>query len=405
MKKDQNCDVDVAVLDDDVLSAKLTKETLIHIGIFKVKSYSNALPLLRGIDEAEIKPNIILCDLDMPGLDGIKFMQELGKRCYGGIVIPMSGKSEEILISSTKICRSYNLLTPGYIEKPATIKALAALINKISYLARCGYENYNPYQRSDLECALLRREFICHYQPQVDISTGGIYGYEALARWNHPSDGLIFPGGFIKNLEKFSLINEFTLQSLIPNTFQQLRRWNDADSGLKMSINISPQVLDGYEFSDFMIDQACKYGINSENIIIEITENEQTDKTSILESVTRLRLRGFNLSLDDFGMGYSSISRLNCNPYNKLKVDKSLVHNAWKDKRLQAMFESSVDVANKLKLEIIAEGIEDFNDWIYVKKSTCKIAQGYFIGKALPCSLLCEWETYWRDKHKRLGRL
>jgi EAL domain-containing protein (putative c-di-GMP-specific phosphodiesterase class I) len=131
-------------------------------------------------------------------------------------------------------------------------------------------------------------------------------------------------------------------------------------------------------------------------VVLEVTESQlMRDRRAPLEILTRLRLKRFRLSIDDFGTGHSSLAQLRDIPFDELKIDQSFVHGAWNNATVRAMFDASLGLAKQLDMEIVAEGVEDRDDWDFLRKTECDIAQGYFIARPMPAADLPEWIKSW----------
>ena len=138
---------------------------------------------------------------------------------------------------------------------------------------------------------------------------------------------------------------------------------------------------------------------------LEVTETRlMQDLRTPLEMLTRLRLKRFRLSIDDFGIGNSSLAQLRDFPFDELKIDQGFVHGAYRNEKLQTMFDSSLELARQLGMEVVAEGVEDQADWDFVRKRGCEIAQGYFIAKPMPAEELPAWIQSWHQSFQASTR-
>lgn len=237
----------------------------------------------------------------------------------------------------------------------------------------------------DMRKALDRNEFVLYYQPQVDIATGEVVALEALIRWLHPKRGLVLPSEFIPAAEETGLIvalGEWVLKTACA----QNRRWQE--QGLKpvcMAVNLSM-----YQFQqsnlDEMVDKVLQEtGYNPEYLELEITESIAMKNLDLTQDMlARLQKTGVKVSLDDFGTGYSSLNYLMRFPINSLKIDKSFMDNIVADTGNRAIAETVILLAHKLKLEVVAEGVETQNQLDYLKEINCDRAQGYLFSKPLP---------------------
>ena len=237
---------------------------------------------------------------------------------------------------------------------------------------------------SGLPRAIAENELVLHYQPQVELDSGRVVGLEALVRWQHPHDGMLFPGKFIPQAEKSRLIDRLG-EWVADNAAAQIAQWLSA--GLtppKVSINISPsQFLRGAALP--MIEQIIdKYSIPPHLLAIELTESAlMTDPKEARRTLGKFRDMGLEISIDDFGTGFSSLSSLRHYPINLLKVDQSFVRDLEHAPDACAITQTVIDLARYLGISSIAEGIENEGQFTKIKMMGCNIGQGFFFSKAL----------------------
>ena len=218
---------------------------------------------------------------------------------------------------------------------------------------------------------------------------------EALARWQHPTAGLISPARFIPLMESNRLITTLTL-SLLHHALDQISHWQQQGRMISVGINLSPVMLTEPDLPDLLIEKTRERQITPELVTLEITESSLIENTvQALETLARLKMQGFCLSIDDFGTGYSSMQQLNRIPFSELKIDRSFVHNACNDSTQRAIIEANISLAHNLKMQTVAEGIETLEDWTLLNQLNCTMAQGYFAGKPMPADELADWERQW----------
>ncbi len=262
-------------------------------------------------------------------------------------------------------------------------------------LGRNNFQFYTPAMNEEsmervriesaLRNALERNEFVLHYQPQVDLKTGKIVGMEALIRWKHPELGMVPPIRFIGIAEETGLIVQIGAW-VMRTACAQNKTWQDAGLGkLRVAVNLSarqfgaPDLIAGLEsvLADTMLDPDC--------LEIELTESLfMSDVTPAVELLHRIKSLGVNLSIDDFGTGFSSLSYLSRFPIDVLKIDRSFVADITSDANDAAIVTSIIGLAHNLKLAVIAEGVETLEQLDYLRSHGCDEIQGYFFSKPLP---------------------
>lgn len=235
----------------------------------------------------------------------------------------------------------------------------------------------------ELRKALTDGELKVYYQPQVNATTEQVVGFEALVRWEHPTDGLIFPGDFIPIAEETGLIlqlGNFVLETV----FSDLARWRaEGLRDIRISINFSALQIEQDDFIDNIVRRLKRVDLPGSCLEVEITENIiMNDLTQVIQKLRKLTRLGIKIAIDDFGTGYSSLSYLQQFPINTLKIDKSFVNSIHIDEGGTSIVNAIVAMAKGLKLNMIAEGVETVSQLEYLKELGCHEIQGFIFGKA-----------------------
>jgi EAL domain-containing protein (putative c-di-GMP-specific phosphodiesterase class I) len=250
------------------------------------------------------------------------------------------------------------------------------------------FESITP---AELEVAIRRDELDTYFQPKVDIASGRVVGIEALARWNHPHKGLIKPDSFIPMAEDHGLIGKLSDVVCI-KALEYAARLKTNGLPLNIAINLSVDSLSDLDWPEKISATLQKYGLEPSNISFEITESRLMEHLSVaLDILSRLSLKRFNLSIDDFGTGYSSMEQLQRIPFSEFKIDRAFVHGAAREASAQAILESSILLAKKLNMKVVAEGVENKEDWDLVARLGCDQVQGYYVARPMPFAQLLKW--------------
>ena len=227
-----------------------------------------------------------------------------------------------------------------------------------------------------------------HFQPQICPRTNTLFGAEALARWNHPTEGAIPPGIFIPIAEKSGLIGDVG-HWVLNEACQQARAWLDAgfDFG-HVSVNVSPIQLWQANFVQIVQGRLEAHQLEGKHLCLELTEGifVDQDETRISDILSQLRNLGVLLALDDFGSGYSSLGYLNRLPFDQLKIDRSFVANVHKDLHKAKLLLGMISLARSLGLTIVAEGAEVAEEVDLVRSAGCQAIQGYFYSRPIPAN-------------------
>jgi PAS domain S-box-containing protein len=382
----------VLVVDDDPVSRRQLGMLLSGIGVGEVvmaDGANNALVELRRPDE---RFDLLITDLNMPDVDGIEFLRQLADAGYSGCVVLCSGVKDRLLQAAADLTRSKGLRLYGTISKPATREALLQLLATPCEQARClpAPSHETVVTSDDLMTGMRRDEFQVHFQPKVDARTLQVVGVEALARWQR-ADRTMIPAAFIEAAERDELIAPLS-QVLITKALIGGARLAAAGHQLFVAVNISASWLADIRLPEFIEASVQATGFPAERLILEITETGvMADAGVSLDVLTRLRLKGFNLSIDDFGIGYSSMEQLQRIPFGELKIDRSFVRGAADDPAKRAILTSTLGMARKLKLSTVAEGVETEADLDLVRGLGCDLVQGWLICKALSTEALIHW--------------
>jgi len=214
----------------------------------------------------------------------------------------------------------------------------------------------------------------------------------------HPLDGMVFPDQFIGMAEAHGLIDALT-HTVLVQSLADAATWRRQGLSLRVAVNVSMDNLTALEFPEFVTAQAQAAGIAPQMVVLEVTESRlMSDLRAPLEILTRLRLRRFRLSIDDFGTGHSSLAQLRDAPFEELKIDQSFVHGAHANETIRAIFLASLGLGKELGMEVVAEGVEDQADWDFLAHSGCDLAQGYFIARPMPAADLWTWRAAWQRR-------
>ncbi|WP_163557509.1 EAL domain-containing protein [Halomonas sp. NO4] len=251
-------------------------------------------------------------------------------------------------------------------------------------------------QRRRVEQAIAENELRVHYQPQIDMSTSAVVGFEALVRWQHPERGLLAPAEFLPLIEGSWLeqaLGEWVLKAVL----DQLGCWTREGRELPVSVNISPSHLLAPDFAtrlDGLL--ATKPGVSPSRLKLEVVETAaMRDIAAALEVISRCQAMGVQVAIDDFGTGFSSLTYLRQLPVDLIKVDKSFVSDMLSDTDDRAMVESVIYMARRFDRELLAEGVESLGHASALLGLGCRLAQGYGIARPMPAETLADWLEAW----------
>lgn len=386
------------VVDDDLLIQRFISLILEQLNAERIDTAANGEEALALLDSAEPKPDVIICDLYMPGMDGLELLRHVAATPYNGSILLVSGTDKRVLETAVGLAKAHNLNILGTANKPIQPNELTALLSNLKpAAAHQGPDESTAVTADELRHAIDHNELEIHFQPKVSITDRHFHGVECLVRWRCPTRGMIGPDAFIPLAEECGLIPALT-DTVLLMAMKQGGAWKAAGLDLKIAINVSVAYLNRLDLPEFIVDAVERHGLAPSNIILEVTESGlMKEITKVLEIVMRLRLRGIGLSLDDYGTGYSSLEQLNRIPFVELKVDKAFVRGVKNAGSTHAILESTVELAKRMELSVVAEGIETQSDWDLVAGLGVDLAQGNFVSPALPGAEIPAWAATWRQ--------
>ena len=240
----------------------------------------------------------------------------------------------------------------------------------------------------DLRRALAENQFVLHYQPQIELSTGRMVGVEALARWQHPTRGLLGPGEFIEVMERTGMIVALGEWALVESV-RQLVQWEGQGlRDLRVAVNISPSHFAEPGLVDSVRDALAKSGLPAARLELEVTEAALQTGSAILDSFERLRDLGVSVAIDDFGTGYSSLGSLKRLPIDYLKIDRSFINGLLEDAEGAVLVGTIIGLAHAMRMKVIAEGVETAEQMQALYGIDCDMVQGFLVARPLEASAI-----------------
>ena len=252
----------------------------------------------------------------------------------------------------------------------------------------------------DLRAALENGEIAVHVQPKADLATGEVRGVEVLARWDHPTQGVLGPDEFIPLAERAGLMRPLTVQ-VLDQALAACARWRAGGQAISVAVNLSARSLGDVELYDAVGDLLAAHGVPPHLLTLEITESTvMSDPEQAVASLQRLRSLGIRLAIDDFGIGYSSLSNLRRLPVHELKIDKSFVAEMGPGLDDVMIVRSIVDLGRNLGLDVVAEGVETGLVWHELAAMGCHYAQGYLVARPMLPGALLPWMSHWESSRR-----
>ena len=386
----------VLAIDDHAVILKTLKVVLGGLGITDI---DEAL----SVDAAEVlireapAYDVIFCDLNLPGRDGIEFLRGMPQLAGRTAVVLLSGEDERILQSVAAMGRASGLSLLAAISKPPTARKIADALAHLDEVV--------PSRRpAEVNVSLSAEQFdemlsggmlSLHFQPKVRVSDGELVGVEALLRGKHPIAGPVPPQVIVNAASGDSRVGELT-RFVLDQAIAAAGRFHKDGLKLSMAINLDHAALKYVRLPDHVGEMARKYEVPMASIILEVTEEQLFyGYVQALDVTTRLRLKRCQLSVDDYGSGVSGLRQLNDLPLSELKIDRPFIAGCDTSTPNRAIIKAAVGIARAFGMTTVAEGVETEAEWNTVKELGVDLVQGFLVAKPMAEGMLEDWTTEW----------
>ncbi len=391
----------VLVLDDHAYQCVLLKDMLEEVGFSHVDTTLDAHEALERIRKEGHQ--LVLMDVDMPGMDGAQFIHELACRDLNPILAIITGCSRRMSNSIGLMAKERGFAVLGTFIKPVSTEQIGSLAVSLqrkppappsTQPGSCAGDIRPLLDRRMVETALRDGSIQAWFQPKKSLASGNIVGAEALVRWQHKELGLMLPSWFLRSLRAYNLDHELLLR-MLDDGLQAYSLWRDQGHRIPISVNLSASLLDIPQLPDELHAMVAKLGIPASDVTFELLEDAMPTLAGQFHmGASRLRLKGFGLSQDDFGKGYSSMYSLISTPFTEVKIDRAFVNGAAANEVLAAALVASVQLGRQLGLQVTAEGVETLEDLQLLRRIGCDVAQGFLISAAVNVATFSELLAY-----------
>lgn len=379
----------VFVVDDDDAICRLMSRLIGGLG-YEVTTTTQ----VESIDFGRLaQSDFIFVDMMMPRVDGIQVLNLLSRHQVRSAIVLMSGVHSAVLASAEIIAKRSGLRVIGALNKPFRVRDICAILEAEQHAPQ--WRDISRPQTSeinieDILAGLERQEFDVYFQPIMDLATNQAVGYEVLTRWNSKF-GIVTPDRFVAVAAHHGLLPRLTLQianSALAGAAKLKQRgllWN-------IWVNLGTESLVDEQLPEKLAEMVADHQLPAGSLTIEITESSaMVDEIVMLGVLARLRLKGFDLAIDDFGASYSNLERLSTSPFTSLKIDKQFISGMVANSNARSIVESSIALAKRLKMKAVAEGIETGTQLDMLMKMGCDLGQGYLIASPMEFERLVAW--------------
>lgn len=384
----------ILVLEDHPVQQLLVLEQLQRLGVVAPLAAFDgaaALELLRARGAADI----VLCDLQMAGMDGLEFLRRASEEQLVRAVILYSLIEPDLRRAVLQMISLQGLIVLGDVGKPAELAALQAMLEcyqQHHHLPPAPPpRHFDPVNREELLRGVEQGQFVSYYQPKFDLQQATCSGAEVLVRWLHPQRGVLAPAAFLAELEAEGLLDRVFHQQLDQGMALQ-RRLLDQGEELELAFNLMPRQLACSDIVGDIRQAIERHQVPPHLLSFEITEIGLVQAPAIsLENLVRLRMMKCNLAIDDFGAGYSSLQRLCELPFNQIKLDAHFVRELLRQPRCRAVVGASLALASSLEMCLVVEGVETQLERRLLLDMGCVLGQGYWYARPMAETELLAW--------------
>jgi EAL domain-containing protein (putative c-di-GMP-specific phosphodiesterase class I)/CheY-like chemotaxis protein len=385
------------IVDDDPFMGEIVAYTLREAGLVSIRQATDGKSALDSMAAQVVE--LLVCDLNMPGMDGIHLMRHVAALAIPPAIILLSGNDPRILDASRQYAEAKNLIVLGTLSKPLMPGALVKVLQRyrpmlenrrrVSGSVRLDEASF----RHGLETGALQ---LAH-QPKVDLGNGSLIGIESLLRWQDERLGPIPPYEVVRAAEDAKMIDVLT-QSILSQAVQDRARLVGHGMDINVSINVSMHNLLNAVIVDCMSDIISATGDLPSRYTLEVTETHLVeDLALVLETLIRARLRGFLIAIDDYGTGAASMQLLMQLPSTELKIDRAFIAMGPRHDLGRSMLKSAIELGLKLGQTVTAEGIESAAEATLATELGCHQGQGYFYGYPMSLDALIAWNEHRRE--------
>ncbi|WP_417461384.1 EAL domain-containing protein [Kordiimonas sp.] len=385
----------ILVVDDSATMRDLLTQYLLSPG-YMVAGAESGVQALDILNTENF--DVIITDLAMPEMDGFGLIKEISELDSDPGVILLSGHDARMLQAARDMALAYSVNLLGTLTKPVNKELLLSMLSDVA--------NSRAKGRSGSETVLAEGEFMRGlmtdglspvFQPKLNPKTGELVGAEVFARWRAPTGGYLGAGAVIKAAQEKGHMDVLTYR-MLELAMQQQGRWRKQGLEVVLSINVASDNLRKADFADVVSGLTEQFEVKPSMVRLEVTEADlEIDAKIPLDVLASLNARGFGIALDDFGAGFASLVRLKEIPFDELVIDRMFIGRATEHHVARTVLEAAIDLAHKLSLKCVCEGVETEDQLKLVRDMGADAVQGYYLGKPMSADEFLIWYEDYRD--------
>jgi EAL domain-containing protein (putative c-di-GMP-specific phosphodiesterase class I) len=377
------------IAEDHPMQRRVLAQLLSSLGAAAVHQAEDGAKALEILRDPARPVDIIVSDVSMPGMDGLELVRHMAASASPTALIITSALRPDVLASVANTAVAYGVRLLGVVGKPASAVKLVPLVK----LFREMQARIDPTGASvaELAQALSRDEFEARYEPWADMETAQVKGFHARTYWRHPTQGLLAPDAFASSAESYGL-----LDSVMWLTLQQASHhwqgWSQQGCRPRLWLSLCPTSLLAPDLAKRILKLVRAAGIEPGRVVLGVTEAAiDGERAQTMETLSRLRVAGFKLGIEDFGSGPMWSEKLAPLSFTDLKISAELVRGARSTRSAEAGLVVALDAAQQLKLPATADGVDRLDEWNLLQDWGCKFAQGAFVGPTLHADEVVSW--------------
>jgi EAL domain-containing protein (putative c-di-GMP-specific phosphodiesterase class I)/CheY-like chemotaxis protein len=388
-------DLSFLVVEDNPFQRRSLVQLLTNLGAQAVHSAENGLDALRVIEACERPIDIVICDITMPGMDGLEFIRRWSESGDPASLILMSAIHPGLLASVANMALAYEVKLLGVAAKPVTAGKLAALIDQHRSRQLQARSDDQGFSCAEVTQAWAGDEFECWFEARIDLASGRANCMSAVPRWRHPGRGVLEPTTFMPSIRAQGLEDDLGWL-MLRKSAAQCRHWQREGHGLTVSVNLSFASLADVDLAARIQRTLHKEGLDPRSMVLGVHEAALNGEGKVLENLARLRLMGFGLAIDAFGTGAMAVEQLALAAFTQLVIRSSFVVGAHCDGPARAGLAVALEAASQLRVESVATGVASRHEWDLLREWGCISAQGPFVAPPVAGEAVARWLALWR---------
>ncbi|EAS49533.1 putative two-component response regulator [Aurantimonas manganoxydans SI85-9A1] len=374
----------ILVVDDDPVFLAVAESVVLSLGDHTVTTACDGVEGLAALRAARHPIDVIVLDLNMPKMDGLAYLRSLGEQGYGGAVLLSSGESEAILDAARRMGEMLGVHICGSLKKPIRTADFVALLETCEARSQTQKPARGP--ASGAASTTARGTLLPYYQPQVDLVSLEVTGLEALIRLDTVGGEILGPQAVFHPGLREADLPPLTIE-IATRVMDDIAAWRAKGVTRRVSINLDARIIEVPHVMPALFGLAAERDLAPSGITFELTETAlPSSMTDMIEILTRARMAGFGVSIDDYGTGSANFALLRLCPFSELKVDRSIVQACVHDRISRRFLENTAITAKDLGMAVVAEGVETSEELAIVREAGIHIVQGYLYSKPLPAA-------------------